>query len=140
MGTSGTIAALIAAHLLVTLPYVARTLMGSLAAIRPSIEEAALTLGASRLQAIRHVIFPLGQPGIVVGALFAFVMSFTDIILNVFMASAQIYPLPVRIYSQLQDGYDLGLIAAISVVSVLFAMLCVYVIDRLIGLSEFSIV
>jgi putative spermidine/putrescine transport system permease protein len=140
LGVSGTLAALVAAHLLVTLPYIARIVMGSLAAIRPTLEEAALTLGATRAQAIRHVVFPLARPGIVVGALFAFVMSFTDIILNVFMASAQIYPLPVRIYSQLQDGYDLGLVAALSVVAVLFAMLCVYIIDRLVGLSEFSIV
>lgn len=140
LSMSGTIVALVAAHLLVTLPYIARIVMSSLAAIRPSLEEAALTLGASRSQSIRHVVFPLARPGVVVGALFAFVMSFTDIILNVFMASAQIYPLPVRIYSQLQDGYDLGLVAAISVVAVLFAMLCVYVIDRLVGLSEFSIV
>jgi putative spermidine/putrescine transport system permease protein len=114
--------------------------LGSISAIRPALEEAALTLGASRMQSIRHVVFPLARPGIVVGALFAFVMSFTDIILNVFMASAQMYPLPVRIYSQLQDGYDLGLVAALSVVSVLFAMMCVYIIDRLVGLSEFSIV
>jgi putative spermidine/putrescine transport system permease protein len=140
LAVSATIVALIGAHLLVTLPYVARTVMGSLAAIRPSIEEAALTLGASRLQVIRHVVFPLVQPGVVVGALFAFVMSFTDIIINVFMASAQILPLPVRIYSQLQDGYDLGLIAAMSVLFVLFATFCVYLIDRLIGLSDFSIV
>lgn len=140
LGVSGTIAALIAAHLLVTLPYIARIVMGSLAAIRPALEEAALTLGATRAQAVRHVIFPLARPGIVVAALFAFVMSFTDIILNVFMASAQIYPLPVRIYSQLQDGYDLGLVAALSTMAVLFALFCVYVIDRLVGLSEFSIV
>jgi putative spermidine/putrescine transport system permease protein len=140
LGTSATLGALIGAHLLVTLPYVARTVMGSLAAVRPSVEEAALTLGASRFQVIRHVVFPLVQPGIVVGALFAFVMSFTDIIINVFMASAQIFPLPVRIYSQLQDGYDLGLIAAMSVVFVLFAIVCVYLIDRLVNLKDFSIV
>ncbi len=139
LDVSGTMAALIAAHLLVTLPYVARIAFGSISAIRPALEEAALTLGATKLQSIRHVIFPLARPGIVVGALFAFVMSFTDIILNVFMASAQIYPLPVRIYSQLQDGYDLELIAAMSVIGVLFAMFCVYLIDRLVRLSEFSI-
>lgn len=137
--TSGTLVALVAAHLLVTLPYIARTVTGSLGSIRPVTEEAALTLGASRWQVIRSVVFPLVQPGVAVGALFAFVMSFTDIILSVFMSSAQIVPMPVRIYSQLQDGYDLGLIAALSVIFVLFAAACVYLIDRLVGLSEFSV-
>ena len=137
--TSGTIFALVATHLLITLPYIARSVTGSLGAIRPVTEEAALTLGASRWQVIRNVVFPLVRPGMAVGALFAFVMSFTDIILSVFMSSAQIIPMPVRIYSQLQDGYDLGLIAALSVIFVLFAAASVYLIDRLIGLSEFSI-
>src|SRR5471030_2084586 len=76
LGAQDSLVNLSLGHILVTVPYVVRTVSASLLLVDPSIEEAARTLGASRLRGFWLVTRPQIMPGLVAGAIFAFVTSF----------------------------------------------------------------
>src|SRR4051794_17664322 len=85
---------LVAAHVLLVLPYSIRTVLGSLAQIDPAIEEAALTLGASRMRSFWLVKLPLIKSGIIAGTLFSLILSFDDIAIALFLVDANTTTLP----------------------------------------------
>jgi putative spermidine/putrescine transport system permease protein len=126
---------LIAAHVLLVLPYSIRTVLASLSRIDPSLEEAAMTLGASRWSAIRLITFPLIKPGIAAGMAFAFILSFDDIAISLFLVDANTSTLPVAILSYLQYNFDPS-IAAISSLSVLFTLAIAVLLERMFGLQR----
>jgi ABC-type spermidine/putrescine transport system permease subunit II len=95
---------LLAAHVALTLAFVAVLVRSRLAGLDASLEEAALDLGATPLQAIRLVILPLIAPAIAAGALLSFVLSFDNFITSFFATGIGTQPLPVRIYSMLRVG------------------------------------
>ena len=80
--------------------------MVSLARLDPAYEQAAETLGASRRQVLRHVTLPLIRPGIVAGALFAFVISFDNVPVSIFLVDAETTTLPLAIISYLEYNFD----------------------------------
>lgn len=96
----------ILAHTLVAIPYVVITVSASLANFDVRLEQAARNLGASTLQTIRMVIVPSIRPGILSGALFAFTISFDEIVMVLFITSRNIYTLPKRIWNGIQDNLD----------------------------------
>jgi putative spermidine/putrescine transport system permease protein len=126
---------LIAAHILLVLPYSIRTVLASLARIDPSLEEAAMTLGASGWSAFRLITLPLIRPGIVAGMAFAFILSFDDIAITLFLVDANTFTLPVAMLSYLQYNFDPS-IAAISSVSILLTLAIAFVLERLFGLQR----
>lgn len=95
---------LLAAHVALTLAFVTVLVRSRLANLDAQLEEAALDLGATPLQAIRLVILPLIAPAIASGALLAFVLSFDNFITSFFATGIGTQPLPVRIYSMLRVG------------------------------------
>ncbi|HET6507353.1 MAG TPA: ABC transporter permease [Baekduia sp.] len=95
---------LLAAHVALTLAFVAVLVRSRLANLDGQLEEAALDLGATPLQAIRLVILPLVAPAIAAGALLSFVLSFDNFITSFFATGIGTQPLPVRIYSMLRVG------------------------------------
>ena len=108
---------LVMAHAVLVLPYVARMSLTSFAYVSQNLEEAALSLGASRLRSFVEVTLPLVMPGVIVGAIFGFVISFTDVVVSVFISGVRFIPLPVRIYvEQRGQGLDPTAIAASAVV------------------------
>jgi putative spermidine/putrescine transport system permease protein len=78
----------------------------------PRLEEAAMSLGASRVQAFVKVTLPLLRSSLVTGAVFAFIISFSDINLALFLAGAGAPSLPVHIFSQIQFEADPSIAAA----------------------------
>ena len=126
---------LVAAHILLVLPYSIRTVLASLAQIDPALEEAALTLGASRWSALWLIVLPLTRPGIIAGVLFALILSFDDIALALFLVDANTTTLPVAILSYLQYNFDPSL-AAVSSILIILTLGCASLVERTFGLQR----
>ena len=99
IGLAGTFAGLVIAHSLVTTPFVIRLVMASLAEFDPAVEEAARNLGAGWWRTFFQVTLPLIQPGVLAGAVFAFIISFDELVITLFLAGPGMATLPVRIYT-----------------------------------------
>jgi putative spermidine/putrescine transport system permease protein len=122
-------------HVLVTTPYVVRTVSASLVTVDPGIEEAARTLGASRFVAFWRVTRPQIVPGLVAGALFAFVTSFDNYAISMWLFDAGHVPLPMMMVSLISRMFDPG-IAAIASLMIFFSLAIVLVLERLAGLRR----
>ena len=109
---------LVAAHLTVCIPYVIRTAIPALQRFDISIEEAAVNLGASRFAAFFLVTLPSIRPGVIAGAVLAFIMSFDELVLALFLASPRDPTLPATIYSAVQLGME-PTVAAVSALLIL---------------------
>ncbi|GAB4394215.1 MAG: ABC transporter permease [Kiloniellaceae bacterium] len=126
---------LIMGHIIITLPYVVRTTLASLTGIRPTLYEAAISLGATPLQALWEVVLPLARTGIFAGAIFAFVMSFDEVAVSLFLSDPFTYTLPVALLAQMRADLNFT-VAAVSVIFLLFTILLIWVIERLVGLDR----
>lgn len=77
-----------------------------------SLQKAAQSLGATQFFAFRKVIFPLILPGVVTGAIFAFVTSFDEVVVALFLASAEQRTLPKQMFSGIREMISPTIIAA----------------------------
>ncbi len=125
------------AHTVVTLPYVIRTTLAVLAESDPFLEEAARTMGATRLRRLWHVVLPQCRPGLIAGAFFAFNISFDEAVLSLFLRKPGLNTLPVQIYGQLEFSPD-PTVAAVSTLMIALTVTLILVIDRLLGLNRFA--
>lgn len=128
--------ALLVGHVVICLPFAVRTVAISLHTLPPNLELAAASLGASRWRTLWHVVFPLIKSGIVAGAVFAFVHSFTDVNLSLFLVRPGEVPITVKILGFLEFGFAPTL-AAVSVITLLLPLALVAVVERLTGLGDF---
>jgi len=125
------------AHTVVTLPYVVRTTLAVLAERDPFLEEAARTMGATRLRRLWHVVLPQCRPGLIAGGFFAFNISFDEAVLSLFLRKPGLNTLPVQIYGQLEFSPD-PTVAAVSTLMILLTVTLILVIDRMLGLNRFA--
>lgn len=128
-------ARLVAAHVLITFPYLVRTIIASLSRIDPLAEEAARTLGASPLVAFWNVTLPAVFPGLIAGMVFAFIVSFDNVSISLFLASARMTTLPLSILSYVETNLDPS-VAAISSLLVLLSLLTAIALERAVGLRR----
>ncbi len=125
--------ALVLGHTVVAVPYVIRTTLAVLADFDRRIEEAAAVLGASPARVYWEVTLPLIRPGIFAGGVFAFITSFDQFPISLFLVTPGSETLPVVMFNYMKFDLD-GTIAAASMVSILLALTVVFIIDRLVGL------
>ncbi|HEY5811901.1 MAG TPA: ABC transporter permease subunit [Terrimicrobiaceae bacterium] len=97
---------LIIAHTTFCFPFVLVGVQARLQNLDPFLEEAALDLGATPVQAFRHVIVPYLMPSIVTGALMAFTLSLDEYIVSVFTTGAQSQTLPLKVYGMAKVGLN----------------------------------
>jgi putative spermidine/putrescine transport system permease protein len=112
----------ILAHAVTGIPYVVITTSASLTSFDPALLRAARGLGATRLQALRRILLPNITPGIASGAILAFIHSWDEIVVVLFVASRSITTVPRRIWDGINDQLD-PIIAAVATVMVLVSML-----------------
>ncbi|WP_160121617.1 ABC transporter permease [Rhodovarius lipocyclicus] len=122
-------------HVLITLPYLVRTITASLKLVDRSLEEAALTLGASPWRVFWLVTVPQIIPGIAAGCLFSFMISFDDFPISLWLADAQTVPLPIFLHSSMSRIFDPS-IAAMSTLMILTGVLAVIGLEKLVGLRR----
>ena len=120
-GLVGTTTGLVLAHTMLALPYVALNVGVSVAALDPQLNLAAAGLGAGGWRIFRTVTLPLIMPGVVGGGVFAFVTSFDEVVLSIFLAGPAVKTLPVRIWEEIRVEYT-PVVAVAATMMIAFAL------------------
>jgi putative spermidine/putrescine transport system permease protein len=118
----GTAIGVILAHAVTGLPFVVLTVSGSLSNLDPRLEQAARGLGASMRQTLRYVIVPNILPGVLSGAIFAFIHSWDELIVVIFIGGRALFTLPRRMWDGINDNLD-PVIAVVATAMILFTLL-----------------
>lgn len=126
---------LILAHILLTFPFCVRTILASLARLDRTCEEAAATLGATSFQVFTYVTFPMIRPGVIAGGLFAFVISFDNVPISIFLVDTNTTTIPIAIISYLEWNFDPS-VAAVSSLLIITMLVLALVLERLTGLRK----
>jgi len=126
---------LIMGHVIITIPFTIRAALASLVGIRKSIVEAAMSLGASPWRAFLDVTLPLAKTGIIAGGLLAFVLSFDEVAVSLFLSDAFTQTLPIALVAEMRTNLNLT-VAAISTVFAAMTVLIVIFLDRVTGLDN----
>uniref|UniRef100_UPI0031019969 ABC transporter permease n=1 Tax=Neorhizobium sp. EC2-8 TaxID=3129230 RepID=UPI0031019969 len=111
------------------LPYGVRSTTSILRQIKPSIEEAAINLGASPAKTFLSVTVPLMMPGLIIGSLMSFITAINELSSTLILYTARTITMPVLIYVQVIDG-EFGTAAALSTLLLLSTGLCVFIVFR----------
>jgi len=126
---------LILGHVIICLPFTVAGILASLEGVDPRLELAARTLGASRFRVLWEVTIPLIAPGLLSALIFAFIISFGDVYIALFLSGAGLTTLPIEIFTyMLWDSTPV--VAAITTVQILMIVLLGLVIERLVGLRK----
>ncbi|WP_145145098.1 ABC transporter permease [Roseomonas gilardii] len=131
MGLPLSLTTVTVAHVLICLPYVVRTVHAAVQGIEPVVEEAAASLGAGRLRIYLTVILPLVRPALMTSLLFAFLISFDNTVMTMFLGSSRSTTLPIAIYSYVTFNLD-PMIAAISTLLIIVSVL-IMMVARMLG-------
>jgi len=137
LGMGGSFIGLLLAHMVITVPYVVRTTLASLQGLDAELEDAACTLGATRLEAFRLVTLPLLRPGLAAGGLFAFITSFDNVPVSIFLTGVGSTTLPVKIFTAIEFGVD-PTVAAVSSLLILSTAIVLVLAERQVGLHRFT--
>jgi putative spermidine/putrescine transport system permease protein len=128
---------LLLAHVVVTMPFVMRTVLASLSLFDFAMVDAARTLGCSYPRALWRVLVPNILPGFVSGALFAFIASFDNYPVSMFLVDVRTKTLPIQLLNYIEISPDPTL-AAVSTVLIGLTVLVLVACDRLVGLRRMA--
>ncbi len=112
----GTTIGFVAAHSILALPFVVIPVTASLQGFDRRLESAAAICGADQWTTFRQVVLPLVAPGVLSGALFAFVTSFDEVVTSLFISSPYLQTLPVKMYSSVTRDTDPTIAAAATLI------------------------
>jgi len=122
LGLAGSLYGMAIGHTVLALPVAVILLSATLQGVDQRLEQAALSLGASRFTAFRRITLPLVAPGLAAAGIFAFLTSFDELLVSMFLAGPGQATLPVRIWSSVLFQLDPS-IAAVSVLLVLISVI-----------------
>jgi putative spermidine/putrescine transport system permease protein len=114
LGVQGTIWSFVGAHTAIAMPFVFIAVIASLESYDEKLDWAAATLGATRFTTFRQVTFPLIRTGVVSGALFAFITSFDETVIALFLTGPKLHTLPVTMFEGILEITDPTVAAASS--------------------------
>jgi putative spermidine/putrescine transport system permease protein len=135
VGIGGTFAGLLLAHVVIVFPFALRLVLASATGLDRALENAAVSLGASGFTVFRRVTLPLILPGVASGWMLAFIQSFDEVTMTVFIATPGATTLPVRMFLYIQDNID-PLVASVSAVVIAITVVFMLLLDRLYGLDR----
>ena len=135
IGLSGTFTGLVLAHIIVVMPFALRLTLASAVGLDRSIEHAAVSLGASEWTVLKRVTLPLVVPGLASGWALAFINSFDEVTMTVFIAGPGTATLPVRMFLYIQDNID-PLVTSVSACVIAVTVIGLVALDRAYGLER----
>ena len=135
LGTGLSKTTLVIGHVAICAPYILRTASASLVQIDPALLDSARSLGAQPWFAFRTVTLPLIAPGIAAGAFLAFMASFDNVAISLFLSDARSEVLPIRMWHIIEANLDVRAAAA-SGVLIAAAIVLMLVLERLTGVSK----
>ena len=136
-GLSRTYLGMVIAHVLVTMPYVIGTVSAALFNFDVNLEQAARSLGASPLTAFRKVTLPNISNGVMAGSIFAFIVSFGQFDVSLFMATPNNTPLPIALYWSLRYTFE-PTAAAAGIFAIFLVVTSMLITSKLVNLKKFS--
>lgn len=116
---------LLIAHITFNFPYVILNVMPKLQQMDPDLEEAALDLGCTPMQAFRKVVLHEIMPGILSGALMAFTMSLDDFVISYFVTGSSFITLPVEIYNYVKKPIQPKIYALFTLMFIVILLLMI---------------
>lgn len=135
MGIVNNVWTLLAAHIVVTLPYPVRNVMAQMENFDARLEEAALSVGATPAQALRRVTLPLLKSSIIPSLIIVFVLSWNNYTVSVFLANKDWTTLPLQLRAYLQYEYE-PFVAAMSTILIVASIVLLIIVDRTVGLGS----
>ena len=135
IGLGGTFAGLVLAHIVIVLPFALRLTLASAVGLDRSIEYAAVSLGASEWTVLRRITLPLVAPGLISGWALAFINSFDEVTMTVFVSAPGTVTLPVQMFLYIQDNID-PLVTSVSACVIAVTVAALVALDRAYGLER----
>ncbi|MCP1309403.1 ABC transporter permease [Paenibacillus tyrfis] len=135
IGLAGTFTGLLLAHTLISIPYVVRLVLTGLSSFDYTLERAAYILGAKPLNVFWDITMPLLKPAIISGMIFAFLTSFDNVTVSLFLVSPTTTTLPMALFSYMQETLD-PLVASVSSVVILLSLVFIIILERGYGLDR----
>lgn len=130
----GTFWGLYMGHVFVATPYVVGTVTAILQRFDMRLEEAAFSLGASRWSTFRRVTLPVIKPGVYAGALYAFMVSFGDVPISIFLTAPGFVTYPIELFYGLENDFDPSILASASLV-IFFCLIALLAMQKIVGLD-----
>ena len=125
LGLTNTVTGVVIVHLIPTLPYMTLVMAGIFANYDPAFEQQARSLGASPLQTFWHVTLPAIMPGIIVGGLFAFLVSWSQYVLTLLVGGGRVVTLPLLLFNFVTSGRN-DIAGAIAMIYILPGILILF--------------
>ncbi|XDA97889.1 ABC transporter permease [Sulfitobacter sp. LCG007] len=123
-GLSSTITGYVLAHSIIAMPFAVFTIAAALSSVDATLEDAAMSCGASRFDAFRLVTLPMIMPNVLSGGLFAFILSFDEPVISFFLAGIRDKTLPRMMF----DNIEQNLTPIIPAIAVLLTGVSVFVL------------
>ena len=130
-----TMSGIMIAHTVVVLPFVVRIMVTTFDTLSPECESAAATLGAPPAAVFWRVTLPLAAPGILAAAVIAFIVSFDETVVTLFLSGPRFTTLPVAVFNYVTNRTD-PLVAALSTVLLAGTAILITGIERSIGVAR----
>jgi putative spermidine/putrescine transport system permease protein len=137
IGLARTLPGLVIGHVLVTCPYVIGTVSAALVTFDTSLEEAARSLGAGPWTAFRKVTLPNIGAGIMAGAIFAFIVSFGQFEVSLFLSTPNLEPLPIALYVSLRYKFE-PTAAAAGIFAIALVVISMLITAKLVNMRKFG--
>ena len=128
--------ALFLAHTALVLPYAVRVVSSSLQNLRADMEEAAVLLGCTRLQAFTKIVLPNIRGGVLAAFILGFVTSFNQVPVSLFLSGPGVKTLPIDMLAYMEMTYDPS-VAALSALLAFMSLAIVFTAERLLGFSRY---
>jgi len=138
LGAQGSYWVLVVAHCLWAAPLVFLIMVAVLEGVDPALKDTAMNLGAGPLRAFFEITLPLTKAGVISSALLAFVISFHEFVMALFLSAPSTKTLPVVIWTSLRFEVR-PVIAAIDTIMVLTVVLTLLIVSKLIGIEKIRI-
>lgn len=132
---SGSFLTLVIGHTVISMPWVMRLVIAGLETFDRSVEEAAQNLGASAWRVAWHITLPMLKPSMIAGSIFAFITSFGDVSVSLFLVGPSMTTLPISILNYVAFRTDPS-VAAISSIVILLTVGVMVISDHIVGLSK----
>ncbi len=132
---AGTFRGLLLAHILISIPYVARLVLTGLSSYDYTLERAAYMLGAGSFRVFWDVTLPLVKPAVISGFIFSFLTSFDNVTVSLFLVTPSATTLPLAIFTYMQEILD-PLVASISSVVILLSVVFILILEKVYGLDR----
>jgi putative spermidine/putrescine transport system permease protein len=125
---------LLVGHVVIVIPFILQSVMPLFTSGQLALEEASADLGATRLETFFLVTLPQIRPGLVAGAVIAFITSWINVEMSIFNTTAELNTIPVKLFNYVQYTID-PTIAAVSGATIVAAAIAILVLDLSIGLG-----